>query len=220
MDVEAKPSNGEAVSVRATVNSSTTKPQKVSSNFDTDKQSKEKVKIDKTPSEMKEMRPHAPTSAQLENPEFTSNSNGGETPAVATVEQGSSLPLASNNVPEKEATKQNMEMEGAVCMMPSKASKERASKKKESKMAKRAGYIIITFLLFWLPLITTILVNFVVYRNKNKQITIIQDVEILSVSVACITSLSDPIIYAAVNPQFRAEFYRLKNRVKSTFNKK
>ncbi|XP_070763136.1 5-hydroxytryptamine receptor 1D-like [Enoplosus armatus] len=121
---------------------------------------------------------------------------------------------------DKEATKQNAEVEGAVCMMPSKASKERANKKKESKMAKRAGYIIITFLLFWLPLITTILVNFVVHKNKNTQITTMRDVEILSVSVACITSLSDPIIYAAVNPQFRTEFYRLKNRVKSVFNEK
>lgn len=45
------------------------------------------------------------------------------------------------------------------------------------------------------------------------------DMEILSVSVACITSLSNPIIYAAVNPQFRTEFHRLKNRVKSIFNK-
>lgn len=52
------------------------------------------------------------------------------------------------------------------------------------------------------------------------QSTIIQDVEILSVSVACITSLSDPIIYAAVNPQFRTEFSRLKIRFKSIFNKK
>ncbi|XP_045893022.1 alpha-1A adrenergic receptor-like [Micropterus dolomieu] len=121
---------------------------------------------------------------------------------------------------DKEATKQNAEVEGAVCMMPSKSSKERARKKKESKMAKRAGYIIITFVLFWLPLITTILMNFIVHKNKYTQSTIIQDVEILSVSVACITSLSDPIIYAAVNPQFRTEFSRLKIKVKSIFNKK
>lgn len=52
------------------------------------------------------------------------------------------------------------------------------------------------------------------------QIKIIQDVEILSVSVSCITSLSDPIIYAAVNPQFRTEFHRLKNKVESAFSKK
>ncbi|XP_044212425.1 dopamine D2-like receptor [Thunnus albacares] len=227
MKVEAKLSKGDGTS---SVMSSTAKPQKVSGNFDTEKQSKERVKSDKAPSEMKETSPHVPSSAQLDNPESTSvlliepkqvkNSNGGVTLAVVTVGQVSSLPPVSNTLPEVESTKQNVETEGAVCMMPSKAGKERANKKKESKMAKRAGYIIMTFLLFWLPLITTILMNFIVHKNKNTQITVIQDVEILSVSVACITSLSDPIIYAAVNPQFRTEFYRLKNRVKSIFNKK
>ncbi|XP_044049463.1 dopamine D2-like receptor [Siniperca chuatsi] len=217
-NVEAKAFNGNAV---AGVKSSTSK---VSNNSDTENQSK-----DKAPCEMKETSTHVPSSAQLENPESTSvlqielkqakNSNGGETLAVATVDEVSSFPPVSNSVPETVATKQDAEVQGAVCIMPSKASKERAKKKKESKMAKRAGYIIITFLLFWLPLITTILVN-LVHKNKNTQITIIRDVEILSVSVACITSLSDPIIYAAVNPQFRTEFYKLKNIVKSVFNKK
>ncbi|XP_053175843.1 dopamine D2-like receptor [Scomber japonicus] len=220
MKVGSKSSN-------ASVPSSTAKLEKVPGNFDTKKQSKDRVKIDKALSEMKETSLQV-LSAQLDNPESTSvlliepkkkNSNG-EALAVATVEQVSSLPPVSNNVPEEEAAKQNVEVQGAVCMMPSKASRERASKKKESKMAKRAGYIIITFILFWLPLITTILLNFVVSINKNIQMTIVRDVEILSVSVACITSLSDPIIYAAVNPQFRTEFYRLKNRIKSIFNKK
>ncbi|XP_042351958.1 dopamine D2-like receptor [Plectropomus leopardus] len=226
-EAEAKPSNGEAA---ASVKSSTTKPQKVSSNFDTEKQSKERVKIDKAPSEMKETNPHGPSSAQLENPESTSvlltelkqvkSSNGGETLSVAAVDQVSSLPPASSNVPETEDAKQQGKVEGAVCVMPSKASKERANKKKESKMARRAGYIIITFILFWLPLITTILVNFAVHGNKNTQITIFQDVEILSVSVTCITSLSNPMIYAAVNPQFRTEFKKLTNKLVSIFYKK
>ncbi|XP_029378389.1 trace amine-associated receptor 13c-like [Echeneis naucrates] len=123
------------------------------------------------------------------------------------------------NAPETDALKKNVEAEGAVCMMPSKANKERVNKKKEGKMAKRAGYIIVTFLFFWLPLISTILVKFGVHKNSNTQMKLIQDVEILSVSVACITSLSDPIIYAAVNPQFRSEFYKIKNKVKSTFSK-
>lgn len=176
--VEAKLSNGDAV---ASVKSSTAKPQKVSGNFDTEKQSKERVKIDKAPSEMKESSPHVPSSAPTENPESTSlllielkqakTSNSGETLPVATVAQGSSLPPVSTNVPETDAAKQNVEVEGPVCMMPSKERKERASKKKESKMAKRAGYIIITFLLFWLPLITTILVNVIANKNKNRQVS-------------------------------------------------
>ncbi|XP_033823429.1 dopamine D2-like receptor [Periophthalmus magnuspinnatus] len=109
-------------------------------------------------------------------------------------------------------------IEGAVCMMPSKANRERANKKKESKMAKRAGYIIVTFLLFWLPIITTIILNFALHGNKYIQIAVIHDLELLSVSVACVTSLSNPIIYAAVNPQFRAEFYRLRNKLKSMYH--
>lgn len=177
--VEAKPSNGDAA---ASVKSSSPEPQKVSSNFHTEMQSKEGVKIDKAPTELKKNSLHVPSSAQSQNLESTSvlliepkqakSNNRGETLVVATEDQVSSLPAVSNNVPETtEATKQNVEMEGAVCMMPSKASKERASKKKESKMAKRAGYIIITFLIFWLPLITTILVNFVVHKNKNTQVS-------------------------------------------------
>ncbi|KAK5867166.1 hypothetical protein PBY51_011681 [Eleginops maclovinus] len=226
-EFEAKPSNGDAA---ASVKSSTTKPQKVSSNFNTEKQSKEKMKIDKVPSEMKETSPRVHSSAQLENPKPTSvllvepkqdkSNNGGETLNVSTADQGSSLPHGSSNAPEAEATKQDTQVEGAVCMMPSKSSRERSSKKKESKMAKRAGYIIITFLLFWLPLITTILMNFAVDRKKNRPVKVIQDVEILSVSVACITSLSNPIIYAAVNPQFRTEFGRLKIKCVSRFSKK
>lgn len=176
--VEAKLSNGDAV---ASVKSSTVKPQKVSSNFDTEKQSKETVKTDKEPSEMKASSPHVPSSAPSENPESTSillieqkqakNKDSGEAQSVAAVAQDSVVPPVSTTVPETEATKQNMEVEGPVCMMPSKERRERASKKKESKMAKRAGYIILTFLLFWLPLITTILVNFIAHKNKNTQVS-------------------------------------------------
>lgn len=177
--VEAKLSNGDAA---ASVKSSTAKPQKVSSNFDTEKRSKETVKTDKEASEMKESSPHVPSSAPSENPESTSllvieqkqakNKDSGEAlPAAAAVAQDSVVPPVSTGVPETEATKQNMEVEGPVCMMPSKERRERASKKKESKMAKRAGYIILTFLLFWLPLITTILVNFIAHKNKNTRVS-------------------------------------------------
>ncbi|XP_029909373.1 cholecystokinin receptor-like [Myripristis murdjan] len=141
--------------------------------------------------------------------------SSGETESVAKVDQVSASPQTANPTLATETVEQQAQVDGAVCMMPSFANKERANKKKESKMAKRSGYIIITFLLFWLPLITTIMVNFLVYKNKPSGMMVIQDVEILSVSIACMTSLSDPIIYAAVNPQFRTEFYRLKNRFKS-----
>ena len=168
--VESKLSNGDAV---ACVRSSSTEPQKVSCNFDTEKQSKVRVKIDKAPSEMKESGPHEnpeSTSVLLIEPKPPKTNNGGGALPVDTVAQVSSLPAASSNVPEADAAKDIGQVEGAVCMMPSKASRERASKKKESRMAKRAGYIIVSFLLFWLPLITTILANFVVHKSKNTQV--------------------------------------------------
>ncbi|KAM8860888.1 uncharacterized protein ACB058_007898 [Synchiropus picturatus] len=136
--------------------------------------------------------------------------DGGEAVAVAAVDPGAT---------QTEATTTEAQVLGAVCMMPAKSSRERATKRKESNLAKRAGYIILTFLLFWLPLITTILLNFAVHENKYTVMTLDLNVEILSVSISCITSLSDPIIYAAVNPQFRTEFHRLKRRVRSLFTK-
>ncbi|XP_060891730.1 uncharacterized protein LOC132972712 [Labrus mixtus] len=175
---EAKPSRSDAVT---DVKSSMTKPQKVSNYLETEKQSKEQMKIDKAAPEMKETLTNLSSPAQVENPKSSSivpieqkqhkKSNGGETQSVVTVDQVSSLPPVSINVPETDAAKQNLEMEGAVCMMPSKARKETVNKKKESKMAKRAGYIIISFLLFWLPLITTILVN-LIHKHKDTPVSI------------------------------------------------
>lgn len=178
-EFEAKSSNGggDVASVR----SCATKSQEVSSNLDAENLSNERVKTEKAPIEMKETSLCAPTPAQLESPESTvlpteqkqdMNSNGGETPAVTAVHQMSSLHPVSITVSEEKATKQTVIVEGAVCMMPSKASRERVNKKKESKMAKRAGYIIITFLLFWLPLVTSTLVNFAVYRINNTQVRV------------------------------------------------
>ncbi|KAM9814381.1 melanopsin-like isoform 1-T10 [Syngnathus typhle] len=62
-------------------------------------------------------------------------------------------------------------IQGAVCMMPPTASKERNVKRKESKMAIRTGYIILTFLLFWTPLVTTVLINCMRHGNRNTQVT-------------------------------------------------
>ncbi|KAJ8002623.1 hypothetical protein DPEC_G00160810 [Dallia pectoralis] len=43
----------------------------------------------------------------------------------------------------------------------------------------------------------------------------VQDLTILSVSVAGLTSVTNPITYAAVNPQFRTQFYYLRRKCKS-----
>lgn len=174
MKVEAKQSKEDAA---VGDKSSSTKPQKVSSISDTEKQSKEGAQIHKTPSEMKERSPHGPPSALLPNPESTflmqregTEKQGSEEPSPAAPAEPS-LHTVPANVPETEALRQNMDVEGPVCMMPSKERRERTSKNKESKMAKRAGYIIITFLLFWLPLITTILGNFITQESETPQVS-------------------------------------------------
>lgn len=157
--------------------SSSTNPQKVSGVADTEKPSKERVQIDKTPSEMKERSPQGPSSAHLPNPESNllmrpegtkERSSGEPSPAAPALPPP---PPVSTNIPGTEAPTQNVDTDGPVCMMPSKERRERASKNKESKMAKRAGYIIITFLMFWLPLIGTILVNFITQESESPQVS-------------------------------------------------
>ncbi|KAM4554288.1 uncharacterized protein V3H82_018532 [Fundulus diaphanus] len=148
--------------------------QKKSSSLNLESQSRGSLKPD---SPVKENSLPNASSTQSEHPKSTSvlltdlkpedKSTRGETQAP-TLDQESTLPSVQSN----EAVKQLAQLEGAVCIMPSKASKERARKRKESKMAKRAGYIIVTFLLFWLPLITTILVNFLVHKNRDTQVSI------------------------------------------------
>lgn len=64
------------------------------------------------------------------------------------------------------------DMAGAVCMMPSLAQRERGNAKKESKLAKRSGYIIFTFLIFWIPLIATVVLNHFLYRNNNHTVSL------------------------------------------------
>ncbi|KAM9570909.1 uncharacterized protein ACWYII_045478 [Salvelinus alpinus] len=127
--------------------------------------------------------------------------------------------VAAIPVPETPAAKQCLEVEGGVCMMPSFANKEHAKKKKESKLAKRSGYIILTFLIFWMPLIVMMLANVFCNRNRNFRMGTAQNLEILSVSVACMTSASNPITYAVVNPQFRTEFYYLRRKCKSLWTR-
>lgn len=175
MKVEVNLSNGDADS---NVKSLTTKRASVS--FNTQEQSKDRLKSEEESKENSLLQPPslpAPnvnsqsTTILLTEPDQALNNNEGETLTVASQAQVTASPPVSSNVPETEAMQLPAAVEGAVCMMPSKASKERANKKKEGKMAKRAGYIILTFLLFWLPLITTILVNYLVHKNTNSQVS-------------------------------------------------
>lgn len=155
----------------ARVKSARAKTQKVLRCSDLDpKSSKEGAETEKAPSEIKGSSPRVPSSALPERTgtitEAAKSGCLGETPpavAAAAEDGASSLPPAA-------AVMQRIEVQGPVCMMPTKERKERASKSKESKMAKRAGYIIFTFLLFWLPLVSSILANFIAHKNRNMQV--------------------------------------------------
>ncbi|GAA6101268.1 parietopsin [Tachysurus ichikawai] len=154
--------------------------------------------------------PHNP-STELTNP-MNGEDNPGDPPKDDKNPNSLQVPPGADDAQTVSAG-QTIEVMGEVCMMPSFTNKERSSKKKESKLAKRSGYIILTFLVFWMPLIGTVVLN--TFLNKKQIWEVMQDFEVLVVSISCMTSLTNPIIYAVVNPQFRTEFHSLKARCKA-----
>ncbi|XP_066506062.1 D(2) dopamine receptor-like [Hoplias malabaricus] len=145
--------------------------------------------------------------------------DGNDAPRADDNENAHQCAQALEAAPQRavESAPQGEEVMGAVCMMPSFANRDKGNKKKESKLAKRSGYIIFTFLVFWLPLMGTIVFNVILGRSETPAGNVVQELEVLAVCIACMTSLTNPIIYAAVNPQFRNEFYYLKNKWKMFF---
>ncbi|XP_029107700.1 uncharacterized protein LOC114910490 [Scleropages formosus] len=89
------------------------------------------------------------------------------------------------------------------------------NKHKESQLAKRSGYIIFMFLMFWTPLILSAFANFLTGSNKTSALHVVLQLDILSISLACMTSASNPVVYAAVNPHFRTEFRNMKAKWKA-----
>lgn len=176
LDTSAKTVEEQQLS-NAEVKSERAKPQKVLRCSDLNpKSSKEGAEIDKAPLEMKGSSPRVPLSAPPgrtgDIPEAgRSGGLGGPAPSVAGAAEDGATSLTPAT-----AVMQSIEVQGPVCMMPTKERRERASKSKESKMAKRAGYIIITFLLCWLPLVSSILANFIAHRNRNTQVRCILQV--------------------------------------------
>ncbi|XP_028665891.2 putative tyramine receptor 2 [Erpetoichthys calabaricus] len=147
-----------------------------------------------------------------------------EAPQVQTivgqqaVDQPAGIDCAASRAPHMEtedgrlaATAPPVEIVGAVCIMP-KGNREKARKRTEGKLAKRSGYIILTFLALWLPLIVLVIFNFIVCHS-NTAIQLALEGEIFATAVTCTTSAINPITYAVVNPQFRTEFQQLRIKV-------
>lgn len=109
------------------------------------------------------------TSAPQDITETSPASGNGEGAEEQSAPQETAADTSPASTGETTAAPQEEEEEvvGAVCMMPSLAQRERGNAKKESKLAKRSGYIIFTFLIFWIPLIATVVLNHFYYRDGN-----------------------------------------------------
>lgn len=108
------------------------------------------------------------TSAPQDITETSPASGNGEGAEEQSAPQEPAAETSPASTGETTAAPQEEEEEvGAVCMMPSLAQRERGNTKKESKLAKRSGYIIFTFLIFWIPLIATVVLNHFYHRDGN-----------------------------------------------------
>ncbi|KAK7121521.1 hypothetical protein R3I93_022568 [Phoxinus phoxinus] len=95
------------------------------------------------------------------------NGEGAEEQSAPQETAAETSPASTGEAAAPPQEKEEEEVVGAVCMMPSLAQRERGKAKKESKLAKRSAYIIFTFLIFWIPLIGTVVLNHFYYRDGN-----------------------------------------------------
>ncbi|XP_064812520.1 5-hydroxytryptamine receptor-like [Oncorhynchus masou masou] len=95
----------------------------------------------------------------------------------------------------------------AVCLLTPTA-RERGQKRTEGKLAKRFGYIIITFTLFWMPMVVILLIHAIVTRGRDSS-WVLKELETSAMILTCVPVAVDPLIYTMVTRQFRSEFSKL-----------
>ncbi|XP_041966501.1 uncharacterized protein LOC121724180 [Alosa sapidissima] len=134
-------------------------------------------------------------------------------PGTATLESAEEKQPGTQTAPVPPEPEEDIA--GAVCMMPLRFNADRAKTNKENKLAKRSGYIILTFIILWTPFISTVLGNYVIGWSSSTRMEIALELKIFTISLVCMTSVTNPITYAVVNPQFRTEFYSLRSKFKS-----
>ncbi|KAJ8265801.1 hypothetical protein COCON_G00149000 [Conger conger] len=141
---------------------------------------------------------HAPgtsASESAENPDHRVN------PVTHTVSGAHKQSLSSANKPP--------EIVGAICILTPIA-RELGKKRLEGKVAKRFGYIIIAFILFWVPMVVILLLNVIVESDVNSVCSrVLLELETCAMVVTCIPAALNPLLYTAVNRQFRTEFSKL-----------
>ncbi|XP_074536875.1 D(2)-like dopamine receptor [Halichoeres trimaculatus] len=97
------------------------------------------------------------------------------------------------------------EIVGAVCLLTPGA-RERGKKQMEGKLAKRFGYIIIAFTLFWVPMVVILLMNVISWQDTDK---LLMELETSAMVLTCMQAAVDPLIYTLVTRQFRSELSKI-----------
>ncbi|XP_069489419.1 G-protein coupled receptor 84-like [Ambystoma mexicanum] len=103
------------------------------------------------------------------------------------------------------------EIIGAVCLFSVK-SREHARKRLEEKIAKRFGYIFVTFLAFWVPLVVILFLTFLLKKDSFMN-ALLLELQTFAVALTCVPAAVNPFIYAIVNRQFNSEFQKLASRL-------
>ncbi|XP_067863782.1 5-hydroxytryptamine receptor 1A-beta-like [Heptranchias perlo] len=103
---------------------------------------------------------------------------------------------------------------GAVCLISSK-SRECAKKRMEGKLAKRFGYIILTFLVFWMPLVIVLLLNMFLQDDFSMR-PLLLELQTFAVALTCIPAAVNPFIYTMLNQQFHSEIQQIVARLRSS----
>ncbi|XP_062922513.1 cholecystokinin receptor-like [Mobula hypostoma] len=96
---------------------------------------------------------------------------------------------------------------GAVCLFTGK-SREPAKKKMEGKLAKRFGYIMLTFLVCWMPLVTVLLLSMFL----RSSMPLLLEIQTPAMALSCIPAAVNPFIYTKLNQHFRSEIQRAVTR--------
>ncbi|XP_072338022.1 5-hydroxytryptamine receptor 1D-like [Scyliorhinus torazame] len=101
---------------------------------------------------------------------------------------------------------------GAVCLITSR-SRECIKKRMEGKLAKRFGYIILTFLVFWVPLVIVLMLN-VVLQDGFLERPLLLEFQTLGVALTCVPAAVNPFIYTMLNQQVNSEIQKILNRLR------
>ncbi|KAI4897667.1 hypothetical protein NFI96_027621, partial [Prochilodus magdalenae] len=97
-------------------------------------------------------------------------------------------------------------IEGAVCVLTPRA-RELGKKRLEGKLAKRLGYISMAVILFWLPLVLTLMLSEFVDCTNSCGGLLCGLYSTASV-VSCIPAAVDPLIYTLLQRHFRTQLHK------------